>query len=161
MSVFLLCSFKLVKTTDINTSSCEISREYKIAIENNTPGLNEMSVIRYCIQLTSKCLEFSKKNDIDNGQANCIGYSQLCKSMCEYAFEVNDIPFKVKHVRGYVSEIGLNLCNIFTKIVPNEYKDFVKDHDFIEIECSDLFIYVDPLLYDLINNDCTTIKHKR
>ena len=160
LSVTFLCSFKLVKVTDVNSYSYEISDDCKATIKDNISGLNEMNVIHYCVQLTSNYLEFSKCNAIDKGKANCVGYSKLCKSMCQYAFQENGMYCKVRHVRGYVSGWGLNLCDLATRLVPAEYKNYVKDHDFIEIELCEMYIYIDPSLYDLINDDCITIKYK-
>ena len=45
--------------------------------------------------------------------------------------------------------------------MPQRYKGFVKDHDFVEIVWDgNKTIYVDPCLYDVIGNKVTTFKKK-
>ena len=60
-------------------------------------------------------------------------------------------------LRGYVSLFSINLCAILRFISPSEYKDFVKDHDFVEIDFNNgKYIFVDPSIYDLTGSMLTT-----
>lgn len=153
------CSFTLVKTSDID-SSYEIPQELKEKIRLETQGMEDVRIAKYCVKLTSNKLRFSEKNDIKNGLANCVGYARVCKSLCNYAYKVNNRNITVKHVRGYVSESSVNLCKVAQSLVPKRYKGFVKDHDFIEINFGNSYVYLDPSLYDLIGRDNMTTVHK-
>lgn len=156
--LIVTCSFNLVKTSNV-TSSYNISSEIKDRIKLETQGMENIRIAKYCIQLTSEMLEFSKKNDIQNGKANCIGYARVCKSLCEYAYKINNKNISVRHVRGYVTDYRINLCKIMEFISPKELKEFVKDHDFIELDFGNSYIYLDPTSYDMIGRDnMTTVK---
>lgn len=135
----------------------EISDSLKLKICQETANMSEIRIANYCLDLTKNILTFSKQNDLLNGKANCIGYSIVYKSICEYAYKVNKKNVKIKHIRGYIYFSGINLCRIAQILSPNEYKNFVKDHDFVQIilENNNSF-YIDPTLYDLINNKCMT-----
>lgn len=72
---------------------------------------------------------------------------------------------KVYHARGYIeNSLGINLCTVFKAIVPQGYKNFVKDHDFIEI-CpaeGEYTYYLDPSIYDMLGLDImTTVENKK
>ena len=156
--LIVTCSFDLVKTSNVS-SSYNISSEMKDRIKLETQGMENVRIAKYCIQLTSEMLEFSKKNDIQNGKANCIGYARVCKSLCEYAYKINNKNISVRHVRGYVTDYRVNLCKIMEFISPKELKEFVKDHDFIELDFGNSYIYLDPTSYDMIGRDnMTTVK---
>ena len=150
-TIIIASSFTtLVKTSSVSESEYVIPREIKEKIIYETVGMEIIQIDKYCVILTSNILEFSKINS--GNKANCIGYSKVCVALCKYAYKINNINVKVKHVRGYVSLFSLNLCKILSYIVPNNYKNFVKDHDFVEIIADKDSIYLDPSLYDLFGN---------
>ena len=62
---------------------------------------------------------------------------------------------RAKPVVGYVTFCGLNLCKLLKSVVPEKYKSFVKDHDFVEIDLGERVRYFDASLYDY-GIDCTT-----
>lgn len=158
--IMLLCSsFTLVKSYYIE-SSYNIPKDIKNKIEIETKGMEEIEIARYCIKLTSQMLDFSETNNIDNKKANCVGYSKVCASLCNYAYNVNNMKIKVRHVRGKVLYYNLDVCNILKQVVPNKYKDFVKNHDFIELDIKSKYIYLDPTFYDIIGYNNMTIKYK-
>ena len=71
------------------------------------------------------------------------------------SLKVNHLEYKSKTVVGYITFYGVNLCDVLNAIVPKEYKNFVKDHDFVELELDDKIILFDASLYDYHIN-CTT-----
>lgn len=150
-TIIIASSFTtLVKVSSVSESKYVIPKEIKEEIKNETVGMGIVQIAEYCVILTSDMLEFSKINS-DN-KANCVGYSKVCVALCKYAYKINNINVKVKHVRGYVDLFNLNLCKILSYIVPNNYKNFVKDHDFVEIITAEDSIYLDPSLYDLFGD---------
>lgn len=149
-------NFTLVKQETIN-SNYQLSDKLKKEILAETKNLDDFEIAKYCVEFTANYLSFKEKNDISNKEANCIGYSELCKSLCNYVYKVNNRNVKVNHVRGYIKCYNINLCNLLKILVPNNYKNFVKDHDFVEIYINNEYIYMDPTLLDLLNTDGTTI----
>ena len=125
----------------------------KIEISENS--LNQLSTEEYDVILSENNFIFDKKNDVKNGKANCVGYAQLCSEICNYALLQNGHSNRVKPVVGYVTFYGINLCSILQIIVPKEYKNFVKDHDFVELKLENKVKYFDASLYDYWL-DCTT-----
>ena len=100
-------------------------------------------------------------NCCGDGSANCVGYAQLGASICNYAFDVNGSPSKAKAVVGDVKFWGISVCGVLRILMPNErWRNFVKDHDFVEIGIEKSIIYVDPSLYDF-HIDCTTVVRKK
>lgn len=158
---FLWPSFHLVKTADRTYPEYPLSKQLKERIAKETAELPyDIGVIEYSFWLTNELLEFSEKNDIENGKANCIGYTRFYTSVCNYALTVNEYEGRVKPVVGYVTWCGLNLCDIAKFIVPKKYKGFVKDHDFVELEYDDRYVYIDPTFYDMMGSECTTEVNK-
>jgi hypothetical protein len=155
-----LCSFDLVKERVVKEDSYSLSYDLKKQIEAETMGMDEIHILTYSVRLTASLLDFSEKNNIKNGKANCVGYAILCKAICNYAYQLNDYNIRVNHVRGYVSLMGMNLCKSARTISPTKYKNFVKDHDFIELSLGNCCYYIDPSLYDLIGSNCMTIVRK-
>ena len=94
-------------------------------------------------------------NDLDNGKANCVGYAILCSRICNYAFQANGMAYRAKPVVGYVSLYGVNLCRLLQAIAPQRWKNFVKDHGFVELKREDRTLFFDASLYDF-NLYCTT-----
>lgn len=144
----MISSLRLVKDKVVD-SAYSISDELRTQISLNTHGLSNSEIAEYCLKLTLKELEFSKQNDISNGGANCVGYAQFFKSVCNHAYTVNGREVTVEHVRGYVSCFGVNLCKVAKAIVPAKFKGFVKDHDFVEVDFGDYQCYLDPSLSDV------------
>ena len=152
----LLPSFQLVKTADRQYAGYPISEELRKRITEETKGFsNEKEIIEYSKLLTAELLEFSEQNNIGNGKANCIGYSKLCN----YGLITNKFKGRVKPVVGYVTWCGINLCNVVKMIVPKDYRNFVKDHDFVEWNAETHNAYFSPTIYDIVWKDCYTIEN--
>lgn len=134
-----------------------LSRSLKSEIKQETAGMTAHDIRSYSIKKTASILSFSINNDIANGNANCVGYAQVCASICNYAFTSNGINASAKPVVGYVNCCGINLCNILKWCMPTtRSKNFVKDHDFVEFYIEGQTVYADASLYDIMWKDCET-----
>lgn len=154
--IFVLYNgFGLVKSKGRPSRYPQLSQQIKNRIKNECKETDPEKCAKYSLKLTSELLSFSIKNDIKNGEANCVGYAILCSWICNYALKVNHLEYKSKTVVGYITFYGVNLCDVLNAIVPKEYKNFVKDHDFVELELDDKIILFDASLYDYHIN-CTT-----
>ena len=157
ISIISLCSsFTLVKECYVE-SSYNIPENIKSQIKVETQGMEDIRIAKYCVKLTAKMLDFSEVNNISKSKANCVGYATVCTALCNYAYNVNSINIKVKHVRGKVLYSNLDICNILKNIVPSKYKNFVKNHDFIELDVGNKYIFLDPTSFDIVGNYNMTI----
>ncbi len=148
----------LSKLGNRDSVSVTLSDNDKAIISARTKSQNVQEIIVQVIVFTAEKLTFAVHNDIKNGKANCIGYAQLCAKACNYAFEINGMESKARPVVGSVLWFGINVCDIAYSLAPKKYKNFVKDHDFVEIDLRNCkTIYVDPCLYDLIGDDVMTL----
>ena len=158
----LLCFFfvkmglGLVKTGNRPEQNYSLPEKTKSQIRKECKTLDPEDCVKYSLELTSRLLTFKEKNDITNGKANCVGYAILCSRICNYAFIVNNLKHKTRPVVGYVTLYGVNICNILKSLAPQKWKNFVKDHDFVELELENKTIFFDASLYDYYF-DCTTI----
>ena len=157
-AITLQHSVTLEKTSARSSSASTLTKELKQRISAETRSFSESEIVAYSIKTTAKELSFSKKNNIQNGKANCIGYSRLCADICNYAFKVNErTGCKATPVVGQVYVCGVNLCTVAKFVVPKQYKGFVSDHDFVQIQLKgERPYYVDACFYDYIFNDCKT-----
>ena len=156
-----MSGFSLSKTADRNSAAYPLSTDLKERIKVGTVGKDEMELIKYALNMTAETLQFATKNNIVGGSANCVGYAQLGAAVCNYTFAVNGSPSKAKTVVGDVKFWGISICEVLKMLMPNErWRNFVRDHDFVEIETEDAIIYVDPSLYDF-HIDCTTVVSKK
>lgn len=151
----LLCfieSPKLIKTADREQQKLIIPTEIKKSIKDIKCTDTE-EVLLYSMSIVCNYLQFSEKNDISNGQANCVGYSQLFCIVVNEIASNNKINMIAKPVVGYVKLYEINLCDFLKIIVPDKWKNFVKDHDFAEVQYANHIVYYDPSLCDLSEFD--------
>jgi len=152
-----LSSFRLEKKYERSAAQCVLTQELRSRIRRETKGADVSVIVDYSLELTAERLFFSEKNNISDGKANCIGYARFCSDVCNYAFKYNGLSYVSKPVVGIVYYFNIDLCKMLTAVVPERYKGFVKDHDFIEITSgSSTVFYFDPCLYDVIGNRCET-----
>ena len=154
-----LFGYGLEKTTYRDENEYLLPEEMIRQIAVETKDMNCREIIKYGLKATSKTLHFSEKNDLNNGRANCVGYAQLCSSICNYAFIVNKYSCRARPVVGYVTFCGINICRVLYILLPWRYKGLVKDHDFVELEFGKGTILFDPSLYDF-HIDATTVIRK-
>jgi len=159
--LFSLSSIKLVKTSERkNDNSLSLSLKEKVVEE--TKGMDMEQIIDYSLSLTDSELRFAVMNDIDNGKANCVGYAQLCSAICNQALSTNGIEGSARPVVGYVESNGINWCQVLKAIAPKtSYKNFVKDHDFVELTAGSRRYYFDPSIYDVLRKKCLTLTNKK
>ena len=160
MGVRILLSYQLVKTADRHGPAYALTPQQMSKIKTETEGMTATDIITYSTKLTAEMLEFSRRNDLKAGKANCIGYANLCSAVCRYAFKINHIEGRITPVVGYVSKLRINLCSVLAYVVPSSYKGFVKNHDFVEIDMGHYYIYFDPCLYDFTLDNGLTYEIK-
>lgn len=157
----MLTSFTLVKTGD-RQKTYILPQSLKAKVEQDTRGMDIEQIIDYGLTLTASRLRFSRYNDIDMGKANCVGYAQLCASICNQALSANGINGQAKPVVGYIESNGINWCDVLKFVAPKDsYKNFVKDHDFVELVTESKTYYFDPSIYDVLGKKCLTIKTRQ
>jgi hypothetical protein len=159
--LFTLSSMKLVKTNKRN-ESYPLSSPLKEQVNKETKGIDTEQIIDYSLSLTASQLRFAARNDINDGKANCIGYAQLCAAICNQALSTNGIEGKARPVVGYIKSIGINWCQVLKAIAPKtSFKNFVKDHDFVELTAGSRRYYFDPSIYDVLRKKCLTLTNKK
>ena len=163
-TILLLCivvynSFTLVKTSNRSYGDYALTKEMKEQIKAESCGMDFKEIVKYSRNKTCEYLRFTEKNAVSEGKANCVGYAMLCSGICNYALKVNSISGKAKPVVGYIAFWGINLCDVAQSVAPKPYKNFVKDHDFIEVQDDDTHLFIDASLYDLGLNCTTKIDH--
>lgn len=151
IAIFLISQIRLKKEQDRVIITPTLSAEMKehiteICITANTPK----EIIFNCSDFACSLLSFSAKNDIPNGNANCIGYAQLTSEIVNYAFQIKNLPYRAKPVVGKVYLLGIDLNNFAQKILPKKHRPFFKDHDFVEVALDDETIYIDSSLQDIL-----------
>ena len=97
----LLMSLSLVKTGD-RAVIYKADSQLKEHVYREAKGKSVEQIINYSLRQTASYLQFSRHNDINNGQANCVGYAQLCAAICNQALAANGIKGKAKPVVGYI-----------------------------------------------------------
>lgn len=155
---YVIMPLTLVKTSD-RPNPYHPDQALLSAIKEDTKGMSAEEIRNYSVKKTAKMLSFTVKNNLSKGEANCIGYAQMCAGISNYAFRVNGIKASAKPVVGYVMCCGVNLCNVLKWCMLSErWENFVKDHDFVEYHIDGQTIYSDASAYDLIYRDCKTTK---
>ena len=143
------------KLSEIGESENYLTKPIEERIRNKYKFEYSEECALYAMKLTCELLSFTEKNDIERERANCVEYARLCSHIRNYALRQNGFSNQAKHVVGYVTFYGLNICDILKFIAPKEYKNFVKDHVFEELDLDNKVKYFD--LYDYCI-DCTTIR---
>ena len=167
----LIISTALVYVIVINTLTlvrigerscfCLLSESLAAQISSEAKGMEIEQIIDYSLNLTANQLQFSRYNEINRGKANCVGYAQLCSAICTQALIVNGIEGYARPVVGYVESNGINWCKMLKAIAPKtSYKNFVKDHDFVELTTATEVYHFDPCIYDLLGKKCISITEK-
>ena len=141
-------SLKRIRDRGYNPVS--LSKNFIQKIAEDTRGLGEREIVIYCNKMTQEKLTFSTKcekfDDKKKTKMHCVGYAQVFSTICNYAFSVNKIKGSAQPVVGHVYMNGMNL-NDYSKLLPEKWKNFTKDHDFVEVTLSDgKTIFVDASL---------------
>lgn len=111
----------------------------------------ETEIIKLCNKYTCKKLSFHKKNNLKQGEANCVGYAQYSSALLNYAFSYKGLSSTAIPVVGQVYWYEINIHPFAMSVLPNNLKSFCKDHDFVEIQRENgETIFIDTSLQDLI-----------
>jgi hypothetical protein len=122
---------------------------------------DELDLMEFSIKYTADNLEFSKKNELDKGKANCVGYAQYCSAVANLLMKNVKSGDEAKPVIGVLKISKFDLCQFISSKMPNsKLRNFTKDHDFVEFHLGDDIIYADPCLYDYTGNEFRTWKEK-
>ena len=156
MGILLFATLiSLVKVSDRPIQSINLSNELKKEIQSWKGP--EDDLVMKSLEKTAQMLKFAQKNDIKNGKANCVGYAQLFVAIYNYSTSINNYQSKAKPVVGYINSGGINLCKSLKQLMPTtKWRNFVKNHDFVEIRIHKKVFYLDPSIYDTIGNPCIT-----
>lgn len=131
-------------------TSITLDDQLKSQIKADCQSVNDIDeIIRKCNDIVCSRLSFAYRNDIPNGKANCIGYALLSSSVLNYAFRLNSLPCKARPVYGKAYLWDIDLHPFMKSLVPDKYDSFFNDHDYVEIDCGDHYIYTDASLQDL------------
>ncbi len=149
ISLLLTSQIKFYKDRDRNVSDCILTSDLRNQITeiSNTSDTPQDIIIK-CSNLTCETLSFTAKNDIQIGNANCVGYAQLTSAIINYTFQIKNLPYKAKPVVGKVYLFGIDLNNIAQTILPPKQRPFFKDHDFVEVNLGDKTVFIDSSLQD-------------
>lgn len=119
----------------------------------------DKSIISTVDDYVKNKLEFGYRNDIQNGKANCVGYSQLWVNTYNYMTRNLKNSLNARPVVGigylYIAGYKMNLNEILMSIVPSKHKNFVKNHDFVELEYQGQKYYFSPSIEDIFGNTIT------
>lgn len=143
-------------------------------IRQDVSNLNtEIEIEEYCLKLTSKLLYFTDKQEFKSISsltfnkeigAHCVGYSQVCTAICNYAFKQKGMKHcQARHMRGDVILLGIPLNSIlkwsFNQVGMHKLAVFCQDHDYVEVTNSGSCTVVsfDPSIYDMLGLD---LRHK-
>lgn len=148
--LFIVSQIKFEKETDRNVVTYPLASDLKERTEDICNDFDSPEkIIKECSELVCKELSFTAKNNIQCGEANCVGYAQLTSAIINYAFQVKKLPCKAKPVVGKVDLLGINLNNVAQRILPQRHSLFFKDHDFVEVDLDDKTVFIDTSLQDL------------
>lgn len=129
-----------------------LSQIYKEIVKSECNGISETDkLIDRCNEIVCEQLKFTYRNDINKGEANCVGYAKLHAAALNFAFKTNKLPYKARPVYGKAFLWGKDLHPIFKSIVPKKYESFFNDHDYTEIDLGDEYLYVDTSIQDLLS----------
>ena len=153
-SATLASSITLVKDHErANTFSLTESLKKKVTVD--TKGMSEECIMQYSLDITAQNLRFTRFNNLKKGQANCVGYAKFCSSICNEGFKNNRIKYRAHTAVGFIKIGDINICNVLKSAMHNpEYRNFVKDHDFVEVTTDKWIYQFDPCLYDIIGISC-------
>jgi hypothetical protein len=158
-SISIVDSIYLVKSHD-RAQTYTLPKEVKADLSEIYIS-DELDLIKFSIKYTADHLKYSEKNELDKGKANCIGYAQYCAAVANLLMKNVKSGNKAKPVVGTLKLHKLNLCQFISTKMPNsKWRNFTKDHDFVEFQIGDDIIYADPSLYDYTGKEFRTWKKK-
>jgi hypothetical protein len=132
--------------------SVQLSEKHKEIITSECTGLRDVDkLVNICNRLVCRQLKFAYKNDLNHRDANCVGYAKFHATALNYAFMINQLPYKARPVYGKAHLCGIDLHPVLKSILPKKYEPFFNNHDYTEIDLGDEMLYVDTSIQDLLN----------
>lgn len=126
----------------------------------------EEEIEKYSLKFTGELLYFTDKQEFRSPSnlsldratgAHCVGYSQVCTAICNYAFKQKGMTHvNARHMRGDVKWFGIPLTKIlkwsFNKVGMPKWAAFCQDLDYVEVINSNTkeVVSFDPSVYDLL-----------
>ncbi|MCM1139547.1 MAG: hypothetical protein NC453_13330 [Muribaculum sp.] len=158
----LLCLFLVVLIVALHSMRLEKigyrEGEYKLTdtqikiIKSECAGnTNIEDLIDKCGEIVCSQLTFKYRNDLNNGQANCVGYARFHSAVLNHAFKINHLPYKARPVYGKTFLWGMDLHPLFKSIIPKKFEPFFNNHDYTEIDLGEEYIYTDTSIEDLFS----------
>lgn len=153
--ILFICGLSLHKTENRPQGLYSLTeKERQELFDTIVSTSDENEIIKRCNKIACKNLSFHRKNNLNKGEANCIGYAQYTASILNTAFKYKGLSSKARPVVGEVHLYGFNIHPLAMAIMPNNFKSFFKDHDFVEIRKENgETIFIDTSLQDLIGKD--------
>lgn len=162
ISGFLLCLCLGVLVVALHSMRLEKigyrEGEYKLTeaqikiIESECAEITNIEdLIDKCSDIVCEQLMFKYHNDLNNGQANCVGYAKFHSAVLNQAFKIIYQSYKARPVYGKAFLWGMNLHPLFKSIVPKKFEPFFNDHDYTEIDLGEEYIYTDTSIEDLLS----------
>ena len=158
--VVLILAFMTLEPQTQRTSFAEpsLSSEKKAEIRDDVADLDsDEDLFNYAVKKTAAELHFTRKNNLNANEANCIGYAALAKRYLDYALKVKGKSNNTFHYVGLVYSCGVNINKVVMCFLPNKHKSFFKDHDFLgmQTESGDLLL-ASPSIYDILYTSVIT-----
>ena len=136
-------------------------------IRHDISGMDtESEIEEYSLELTDELLYFTDKQEFRSPAnlsltkaigAHCVGYSQVCTAICNYAFQQKGMTqVRARHMRGDVKLFGIPLTKIlkwgFDKAGMPKWAAFCQDHNYVEVVniTTNEVVSFDPSIYDLL-----------
>ena len=150
--ILFICGLSLHKTENRPQAAYLLPEDDKQELFATIASTSDESeIIKHCSKFACRKLSFHRKNKLNLGEANCIGYAQYTSSLLNTAFKHKGLSSKARPVVGQVHLYDFNLHPLAMTIMPNNLKSFFKDHDFVEIiKENGKTIYIDTSLQDII-----------
>lgn len=147
--IIIIYSIRLEKT-GYRDGEYKLTGTQKSIIDSECAGISDIDdLIDKCGKLVCKQLRFTHSNDLNNGQANCVGYAKFHAAILNHAFRINRISNRARRVYGKVCLWGIDLHPLFKTVVPKKYESFLNDHDYTEIDMGKEYLYIDSSIQDL------------
>jgi hypothetical protein len=161
--VSMLSQVTLVKQHD-RAGSIALPDFIKAKIRKETKDKSVAYIIKYSNRLTASTLYFSdhcsKVTFRKETPAHCVLYAKTYSTILNYSFKVNHIKAHSSPVVGYFKIFGINVCKCLSSIpISRKFRNFTKDHDFVEISYHNDILYIDPSAYDILG--CSFRQYKK
>lgn len=151
LSYYALSSVRLRKLGYRHNPGCAIGDAALAGIETRCRYDGDaVDLILRCNDAVCAQLSFSYRNDVGHGKANCVGYAVLAAEALNRAFRRNSLPYHARPVYGKAYLWGIDLHPLMQAVFPSKYAPFFRDHDFVEIDLGDRYVYADASMQDVL-----------